>query len=107
MNPQARKVGSVGGRAVYRFPVRIIRANSYALLQSVETVSVLAHSGRDAAALVYRDLETRPETEIVAFGVKGGIAARRYIGWESAIGNQLAHDAAKRRAAANQSTLAI
>ena len=86
----AIKVGRYQGRNVYRVPV-IIRHNSSRDLCTLKEreFTVLARSAAEAANWA-RDNEAGniPETEIIAFGPKGG-RVDRFIGWESAIANEV------------------
>ena len=87
----ARPVGKLAGRPVYRVPVIILHNDSRACATLVRReFEVLAHSAADAANWA-RDNEcgNLAETEVFAFGPKGG-QAYRYIGWHSSIANELA-----------------
>ena len=89
-NRRAWKVGAIGGKPVYRVPVVILENSS----RACETLrrrefTVLAWSAPDAANWARdNECDNRPETEVYAFGPKGG-EAYRYIGWESAIGRAM------------------
>lgn len=80
--------GFYQGRKVYRVPVQV-RFNSSRLCCTIAEAhySVIAYSASDAANLIRSEIETAglAETEIEAFGPKGGIT-RRYVGWYSVIG---------------------
>ncbi len=87
--PCARKIGTYKGRPVYRVPVRVTLNNSGGrvadwLAPPRAVFEVLAHSPADAANWARDAIGTRAETEIEAYGVKGG-CTRRYIGWQSAM----------------------
>lgn len=83
--------GRYNGRRWYLVPVFISRNNSRTLSEKKELVWVLAPSAADAANHV-RDTEpgvyNRPETEVTAYGPKGG-EQYRYVGWYSCIANQV------------------
>ncbi len=89
----AKKLLPLGGRPVFRFPVKVTFGETAALHQvnhyPAGVVHVISRSAREAADLIYAEVAHRPCTEIEVFGPKGGIAARRWIGWETAIGNQM------------------
>lgn len=85
-NPRARLVGTLpNGRRVYRVPV-VVRFNDSRLCATVrsESFDVLAYSPYEAANWARAHVATRPETEVYAYGPKGG-TVRRYVGWDSAI----------------------
>lgn len=86
----ARLIGKdARGRKLYRVPVRVTFNNSSGSIDDwiappyVE-FDVIAHSAADAANWAAREYETRPESEIVAFGPQGG-RTRRFITWERAV----------------------
>lgn len=83
-NVAAVPCGRYNGRNVYRVPV-YIRLNSSMACGTIATgwYVIQAHSATDAANW-FRDRITRPETEIIAIGPKGG-EVHRYVGWHSAI----------------------
>jgi len=85
----ARFLGRYQGRNVYRVPVRVLH-NSSALCATVreDLVYVDAYTAADAANLVRDEHQTMPETEIYAYGPKGGRTGR-YVGWYTAIGASL------------------
>jgi len=87
---QATLLGKLHGRRVYRFPVRVQLNNSRMLRTDAEHV-YLVHSftAADAADYVRALYADRAETEITAYGPKGGRAAYRFIGWTSAIGHAM------------------
>ena len=81
--------GKLNGRNVYLFPVKVLRNDSRRLRTvAVDMHHVLAYTTAEAANFVRDMYRHRPETEIYAYGPKGGETAR-YIGWFSAIGNTL------------------
>ena len=90
---KARKLSPLHGKPVFRFPVRITFGEQAALTQRCmypeEVVEVIAHTARDAADLIQREVAGVPCVEIEVFGPKGGIAAKRWQGFESAIGQQM------------------
>lgn len=85
----AELLGKYRGRNVYRVPV-VVSCNDSRLLATVARVetTVVAYSAAAAANWARDILATRPETEIRAYGPKGG-EAYRYVGWFSAIGAAL------------------
>lgn len=89
--PNARFIGKVGGKRAFRFKVRALFNNSR-LCATIATADfdVIAHNAADAANYVRDMFGTRPETEIVTFGPKGG-RTTRFVGWHSAIGNAIDH----------------
>ena len=81
----ARLVGRVNNKPVYRFHVRVYLNDS----RECDTIgtadySVLSHSAADACNLIRDEWAHRPETEIKTKGAKGGKTVR-YVGYESAI----------------------
>ena len=86
----ARNIGKdARGRKLYRVPVRVTFNNSAGTINdwiAPPTIEfdVIAYSAADAANWAAREYETRPESEIVAFGPQGG-RARRFISWERAV----------------------
>lgn len=86
----ARPLGTYKGKRVHRFPVQV-KCNSSHLLATVATLTYLVHStsAARAADCIYQLFATRAETEITVFGPKGGRAAYRFIGWQSAISNAM------------------
>jgi len=90
----ARQIGKdARGRKLYRVPVRVTFNNSSGTIDDwiappfIE-FDVIAYSAADAANWAAREYESRPETEIIAFGPQGG-RTRRFITWERAIGAEL------------------
>lgn len=85
----ARQIGVYQGKRVYRFPVVILFNNS-SLCRTVARLEfdVISTSVKEAANWARDQVANRPETEIIAYGPKGG-ETRRYVGWESAIGHEL------------------
>ena len=81
--------GRYKGRRIYRFPV-LIRFNDSQRLETVAEIATtcMAATAAEAANWVRDQVATRPETEVLAIGPKGG-KAKRYVGWESAIGSML------------------
>ena len=85
----SRRIGTYKGKPVYRIAVRVLLNDSRALSTvAAQEVLVTAHSANDAADWVKQQWMHRPETEIIAYGPKGG-AARRFVSWEAAIGHEL------------------
>ena len=87
---RARQLGTLKGRKVYRFPVRVQCNSSHACATLATYVyEVDSFTAADAANHIRQLYATRAETEITAYGPKGGAAAYRFIGWESAIGHAM------------------
>lgn len=83
---KARFVGKLpSGQRVHRVPV-IVRHNDSRLCATVleRRFEVLAESATAAATWARNRVDTIPETEVIAFGPKGG-RVERFIGWETAI----------------------
>lgn len=85
---RAQKVNKHQGQQFYRVPVRVLLNNSTTLATAVRIVEVIARNAAEAANLVRDEYGSRPETEIQAYGPRGGKVCR-YVGWESAIANEL------------------
>jgi hypothetical protein len=92
----ARKIGKdAHGRELYRVPVRVTFNNSRGSIDDwiappyIE-FDVIAYNAADAANYAAREYETRPETEIVAFGPQGG-RTRRFISWDRAVYSTMMH----------------
>jgi len=85
----ARYLGKIAGKRAYRFPVEVHLNDSRACatLQVLHS-DCISHSAAEAANWAREIAGTRPETEIIVYGPKGG-ETRRFIGWESAIGNRM------------------
>jgi hypothetical protein len=85
----AEKIGRYQGKPVYRVPV-VVKFNDSRQCRTVaeRTYTVISHSPADAANAVRQEWAHRPETEVVAYGAKGG-ETYRYVGWFSAIGHAL------------------
>jgi len=83
-------VGVHQGRKVYRVPVRISLSQYrdepwlFVTEPRVEEHLIIAHSAAEAANWAIANLASEPETEVVAFGPKGG-ETRRFFGWQSYI----------------------
>jgi hypothetical protein len=85
----ALKVGKAHGKQYYSVPVRILFNNSrLCRTVAVKIVWVKARNATEAANYVADEYGWRPETEVYAYGPRGG-KVHRYIGWESSIANQL------------------
>lgn len=92
---RARFIGHYKGRKVYAFPVEVTK--NIGVLGNIDTWLnpgkehwvVTSHTAADAANYVRDQFATRPETEITAYGPKGGRAAYRYVGFESSIWGQM------------------
>lgn len=85
---KAIRLGTYKGRPVHRYPVRIIFREEWCDEVSIDTDCV-SLSASDAAQWAYDQVATRPLTEILVYGPKGGVAARRFIGYESAVFNAM------------------
>ena len=84
---RARRVGTYRGKPLYRIPVVVCLNDSHTMRTKGRAwYEVLAHRADDAANLIRAEWAHRPETEVIAFGPSGG-RARRFIGWESAVGH--------------------
>lgn len=72
-------------KKLWKVPV-VVRVNDSRLCETIreKTIWLIAKSSQDAANWVRDKLEFMPETEIEAFGPKGG-RQYRYVGWHSAI----------------------
>lgn len=91
--PAARKIGSYQGKPVYRVPVRVVLNNSQGRLADwinppSACVEIIARSAVEAANYVRDLVAHRPETEVFAYGPKGG-ETHRFVGWESSIFHQM------------------
>lgn len=90
---KARTLGFLHGKPVRRFPVKVTFGRTAAVHQVChypnEVVEVIAHTPQEAADLVQSEVAGVPCVEIEVFGLRGGIAAHRYQGFESAIGQQM------------------
>jgi hypothetical protein len=73
-------------KKLWKVPV-VIRVNDSRLCATIKqkTLWLIAKSAADAANWVRDQLDFLPETEIEAYGPKGG-RAYRFIGWSTAIG---------------------
>lgn len=84
----AKYLGRLKGKNIYRFPVQVILCNSRDHTtwgcEKEEWHQVIAPSAADAANYVRNLYHLRAETNVYAYGPKGG-ATYRYVGWESAI----------------------
>ncbi len=72
-------------KKLWKVPV-VVRVSDSRLCETIDkkTIWLIAKSPADAANWVRDKLEFLPETEIEAFGPKGGLT-HRYVGWHSAI----------------------
>jgi len=90
-----RRIGTYKGKPVSTFHVHVSLNKGVGgtlddwLNPDVLHFDVIAHKAADAAELIYREFQTRPETEITVFGPQGGKAAYRFVGWESSIWNSM------------------
>jgi hypothetical protein len=76
------------GKRCYKVPVVVHFNNSTTFETQELRLDVVAHSAVEAANWVRDQFATRPETEIFAYGPKGG-KTYRYIGWYSCIASSL------------------
>lgn len=87
---KARFVDTYKGRKVFEYPVVVDTVLS--IFESVKAFyRVKAFCATHARDLIYRQYKSIPQTSIEVYGPKGGIAAKSYIGWYSAVGNALVH----------------
>ena len=89
---RAVKVNKHNGKQFYRVPVRILFNNSVACrTEKVMVVHVIARNATEAANHVAGEFGHRPETEVYAYGPRGG-EIYRYVGYHSAMANMLSTD---------------
>ena len=81
---KAREIDTYQGNRVFKVPV-LIRCNDSVQCRTVAEIrtTVISRSAAEAANWVV-DTYNRPETEVYAYGPRGG-EIRRYIGWESGL----------------------
>lgn len=85
---KATYLNTVKGKRYYRFPVKVIFNDSRTCRTvEVRVYNVTASTAAEAANYIVEALN-RPETEVIAYGVRGG-KTKRYIGWHSAIAREL------------------
>lgn len=77
-------------KKLFKVPVKIVVSDSR-LCETIKkkVIWLIAKSPVDAANWVRDQLDFLPETEITAYGPNGG-ETHRFIGWESAIGAEIA-----------------
>jgi hypothetical protein len=93
----ARLLGQLpNGTRVYRVPVDIDANNSRDLSTQRIRVYVDAASARDALRYVRDEMQLRPETELTAYGPRGG-ATRAYVGWYTAIAEAMHAEVMRRQ----------
>jgi hypothetical protein len=93
----ARLLGKLpNGTKVYRVPVDIDANNSRDLSTQRVRVYVDAPNSREALRYVRAEMQLRPETELTAYGPRGG-AERAYVGWYSAIGEAMRSEFERRQ----------
>jgi hypothetical protein len=81
----------IKAKRLYRVPCRVFSNNSRMCATVLRAeFTIIAESAAAAANWIRDRLCFLPETEIWAWGPKGG-EAYRYVGWESAIGSELIH----------------
>ena len=81
----------VKGKKIYRWPVAVVVSTDVFHPNAEVVVEVIAVDAKDAAHHVKDTLLTvldRPFGVVVA-GVRGGVAAHLYAGWESLIGARI------------------
>ena len=94
---RARFLAKVAGRRVFSFPVEWTVGEYASLTQEnvypKGSERIIAHTAREAADLVAdpRTLGQHACVEISVWGPKGGLAAKRFWGWDRAIWNQMCH----------------
>ena len=85
---RTRAVGNIGGRKVTSWVVQVTYGETAARTQRyvypVGFTRVLAPTAAEAADYVQREIKGIPCVEIEIYGPKGGVAARRWQGWDSA-----------------------
>ena len=91
--PFTRKIGTYQGKPVYRVPVKIVCNNSRGTVAewcapSTLVTEFISRSPKEAANRVIELMRATPETEVYAYGPKGG-ETYRYNGWESSIFGQM------------------
>ena len=85
----ALKVGKAHGKQYYSVPVRILfNSSRQCRTIAVKIVWVKARNATDAANYIRDEYSWRPETEVIAYGPRGG-KVERFIGFEFSIGAQL------------------
>lgn len=85
----ALKVGKAHGKQYYSVPVRILfNSSRQCRTIAVKIVWVKARNATEAANHIRDEYMWRPETEVIAYGPRGG-KVERYIGFESSIAGQL------------------
>jgi hypothetical protein len=86
---RAQPVAPYKGKILYKVPVKIrFNSSRQCATLAVKVVTVIATSAAAAADYVRDELGDRPETEITAYGPRGG-RVDRYIGHHSAIAHRL------------------
>jgi len=86
---RARLLGRYKAKPVYEFPVIVAQEWLDRDLHHESTVvRVVASKASDAAHLVWEEIAHRVgrPTQITVVGPAGGVAAHRFIGWESMVG---------------------
>ena len=92
--PRATLVGRLGGRPVYRIPVRVHACNPLGDLnamlgQTVAEIEVLSHSPAEAAEWAREHVARwQPHTQCVAYGPRGG-SVSRHVSFEGYIAHEL------------------
>ena len=86
---KAKLKGTLDGRKVFDWPVKVTLGEQAALAQVNHypkgIIWVTSYTARDAADLVQFQYRKRPCTQIEVFGPRGGVACHRWVGWDSSI----------------------
>lgn len=102
---RAKLLGKLGDKKVWDFPVLIEQSWLDRELHEEKTVvRVRSDSAVEAAYLIWEEIAHRVvrPTQITVVGPSGGVAAHRFIGWESMVGAKFIQS---RRPAVVQPTL--
>lgn len=85
----AYRIRDHGGKRYYKVPVRVLfNSSRQCRTLAVKIVQVIATSAAAAADLVRDEYLWRPETEIEAYGPRGGLV-QRYVGYHSHIASEI------------------
>lgn len=85
--PNARKLGRIDGRNVFRFAVGVEQVNTLSrdFRAQMTVITVLSHSATDACNSVRDEMLDNgvdAPTTITTFGMRGG-RTERFMGWET------------------------
>lgn len=85
--PNARKIGRIDGKNVFRFAVEVEQVNTLSrdLRAKTTVVAVLAHSAAEACNSIREEMldnSVDVPTTITTFGARGG-RTERFMGWET------------------------